>query len=68
MSGVGIARSRLAQERKHWRKDRPFGFVAKPQSKADGSTDLLIWDCVIPGKKDTLWDNGYYPLTLRFSE
>jgi hypothetical protein len=33
-----------------------------------GSTDMLVWDCVIPGKKDTLWDTAYLPLVLRFSE
>ena len=26
----GIARARLQQERKQWRKDRPFGFFARP--------------------------------------
>jgi hypothetical protein len=34
MSSVALAR--LAQERKNWRKDHPFGFVAKPEGKADG--------------------------------
>ena len=39
-----------------WRKDHPIGFVARPRSKADGSTDLLNWDVVIPiGKKDTMF-------------
>ena len=64
----GIARGRLSQERKHWRRDKPFGMHARPQSKADGSTDLLIWDCIIPGKKATTWDGAFLPLTLRFSE
>jgi len=68
MAGVGIARSRLAQESKTWRKDHPFGFVAKPQTKADGAVELLVWDCIVPGKKDTLWSEGFYPITLRFSE
>mmetsp|Transcript_24748 Transcript_24748/g.29962 ORF Transcript_24748/g.29962 Transcript_24748/m.29962 type:complete len:162 (+) Transcript_24748:96-581(+) len=65
---AGIARSRLAQERKHWRKDHPFAFVARPHTEADGTTDLLVWDCIIPGKKGTKWAGGYYPLTLRFTE
>lgn len=30
--------------------------------------NLLKWDCQIPGKKDTLWDLGFYPLTMEFSE
>jgi ubiquitin-conjugating enzyme E2 I len=55
---VGIAKSRLAQERKTWRKDYPFGFVAKPQTKEDGAVDLLVWNCIVPGNKDTLWSNN----------
>ena len=26
------------------------GFVAKPRNKADGTQDIMVWDCVIPGK------------------
>lgn len=32
----GTALSRLSQERKSWRKDHPFGFVAKPETAPDG--------------------------------
>jgi hypothetical protein len=32
-------------------QDHPFGFVARPRSLPDGSTDLLKWECVVPGKK-----------------
>ena len=31
-----IARNRLTEERKAWRKDKPFGFFARPESKPDG--------------------------------
>ncbi|XP_052884859.1 SUMO-conjugating enzyme SCE1-like isoform X2 [Gossypium arboreum] len=62
----GIARSRLAEERKAWRKNHPHGFVAKPMSAPDGSVNLLVWHCVIPGKTD--WEGGYFPLTINFSE
>ena len=64
----GIARSRLAEERKVWRKDRPHGFFARPATGKDGAVNLLKWDCQIPGKKDTLWDLGFYPLSMEFSE
>ena len=37
MASGGVTLSRLSQERKNWRKDHPFGFVAKPESKPDGS-------------------------------
>ncbi|KAK8934610.1 SUMO-conjugating enzyme SCE1 [Platanthera zijinensis] len=67
MSG-GIARGRLAEERKAWRKNHPHGFVAKPETLADGSVNLMIWHCTIPGKQGTDWEGGYFPLTLHFSE
>ena len=63
----GIARGRLAEERKVWRKDRPHGFVARPET-VDGAVNLLRWGCSIPGKKDTLWFSGHYPRTMEFSE
>lgn len=91
----GIARGRLTEERKAWRKNHPHvcfllsfsftfqpffffnslanprlicfnclicftlllrcngffqGFVAKPETALDGSVNLLIWHCTIPGK------------------
>jgi hypothetical protein len=52
---ASIARDRLTQERKEWQKDHPFGFYAKPQRGADGSTNLLVWECGIPAKKDSPW-------------
>ncbi|KAL5209801.1 hypothetical protein ABZP36_005424 [Zizania latifolia] len=50
MSG-GIARGRLAEERKAWRKNHPHGFVAKPETMADGTVNLMVWHCTIPGKQ-----------------
>ncbi|CAN4092669.1 unnamed protein product [Withania somnifera] len=41
MSG-GIARGRLAEERKEWRQNHPHDFVAKPESGADGSVSLMV--------------------------
>ncbi|GJU04932.1 SUMO-conjugating enzyme SCE1 [Tanacetum coccineum] len=49
MSG-GIARGRLTEERKAWRKNHPHGFVAKPESLPDGTVNLMVWHCTIPGK------------------
>ncbi|XWS21230.1 hypothetical protein CRYUN_Cryun30bG0037600 [Craigia yunnanensis] len=68
MLSGGIARSRLTEERKDWRKTHPHGFVAKPETSPDGSVNLMVWHSVIPGKKGTDWDGGYFPLTLHFSE
>eukprot|EP00624_Nannochloropsis_granulata_P007750 evm.model.NODE_9350_length_5859_cov_25.566992.2 len=67
MSG-GIARGRLQEERKAWRKDHPHGFVARPTTGADGSMNLMVWDCGIPGKEGTDWDGGVYKVTMEFSE
>jgi ubiquitin-conjugating enzyme E2 I len=64
----GIARGRLAEERKAWRKDHPPGFFAKPITNADGSLNIMYWTCGIPGKKGTPWENGIFPLTIEFSD
>ena len=39
----GVAEGRLQQERKNWRKDHPFGFVAKPETRPDGSVNMFVW-------------------------
>lgn len=62
-----LAITRLAEERKQWRKDHPFGFVAKPISNPDGSLDLLKWECAIPGKIGTPWEGGLYRINLYFN-
>lgn len=46
----GIARGRLTEERKQWRLDHPVGFYARPEKK-DGQTNLMKWECGIPGKE-----------------
>lgn len=28
----------------------------------------MKWKCHIPGKPNTDWDGGYFPLTMEFSE
>ncbi|XP_041762364.1 SUMO-conjugating enzyme UBC9-like [Anopheles merus] len=66
MSGIAIRR--LYEERKAWRKDHPFGFVAKPVKNSDGSIDLMTWECAVPGKKGTLWEGGLYKLRMLFLE
>ncbi|KAM3369103.1 hypothetical protein ACQJBY_017163 [Aegilops geniculata] len=44
------------------------GFVAKPETLPDGSVNLMVWRCVIPGKPGTDWEGGYFPLTLQFDD
>ena len=57
----GIALGRLAEERKAWRKDHPFGFVAKPKTNEDGTLNLMHWECVIPGRSQSLLSEFYPP-------
>ncbi|EGG14906.1 putative E2 enzyme Ubc9 [Cavenderia fasciculata] len=64
----GIALSRLTEERKLWRKDHPYGFYARPLTNPDGTTNMFIWQCGIPGVEKTIWEGGVYPMTIEFSE
>lgn len=60
--------NRLKKERKDWRSDHPFGFVAKPmENKEDGSVNMLKWICEIPGPKGSPWEDGTYTMTMDFS-
>ena len=63
-----LSTTRLAKERKDWRKDHPAGFYAKPKKNPDSSTNLLHWTCGIPGKEGTEWAGGMYKIRLEFSE
>jgi ubiquitin-conjugating enzyme E2 I len=65
---MSLAQSRLREERKQWRKDKPFGFWARPATAADGTMNLMMWDAGIPGKDGTIWEGGEFHLTMQFSE
>ena len=65
---AGIARGRLRAERKAWRKDHPYGFYARPTQNEDGSNNLMLWSCGIPGKDGTDWAGGVYKLTMAFPD
>ena len=67
MSG-GIARGRLVEERKAWRRDHPYGFYARPVAKGDGSSNIMSWMAGIPGKEGTDWEGGVYKVSMEFSE
>ncbi|KAG0657649.1 E2 SUMO-conjugating protein ubc9 [Rhodotorula mucilaginosa] len=64
----GISERRLAEERKQWRKDHPYGFWAKPKKAADGTLDMKTWETGIPGKEGTIWEGAVYPVTLLFPD
>jgi ubiquitin-conjugating enzyme E2 I len=59
--------NRLKKERKTWRSDHPFGFVAKPTLAGDGTMNMLRWECEIPGPKESPWEGGVYKMTIDFS-
>lgn len=54
--------------RKQWRKDHPFGFVAKPAKTSQGVLDLKKWECSIPGKEKTIWEGGLFRVELHFPD
>ena len=62
-----VCLNRLIEERKAWRKARPFGFSAKPDTGADGEVDLTRWSCIVPGKEGTIWEGAALPVTITFS-
>ena len=64
----GIAQARLSEERKAWRKDHPFGFIARPMKNPDGTLNLMLWEYGIPGKKNTPWDGGLYRGQMIFKD
>ncbi|VDP16784.1 unnamed protein product [Soboliphyme baturini] len=66
MSGIAVAR--LAEERKAWRKDHPFGFIAAPSKNPDGTLNLYSWECGIPGRAGTPWEGGLYRLKMLFKD
>ena len=66
---MSLAQARLREERKTWRRDKPFGFWARPkQDPKTGALDLLTWEAGIPGKEGSIWEGGEYFLTMQFSE
>ena len=54
--------------RKAWRKDHPFGFVARPMKTPQGALDLKHWDCAIPGRDKTIWEGGLFKLEVLFPD
>lgn len=52
---------------KQWRKDHPFGFVARPV-KNGLALDLQEWECAIPGKDKTIWEGGLFKLKMKFPD
>ena len=54
------------QERKNWRKDHPPNFVAKPQLRPDGTSNLMKWDIKIPARPASAWYPGILSAEMSF--
>lgn len=67
-ASMSPASKRLAEERKAWKKDHPYGFTAIPETGPDGQTNLLKWKAIVPGKQGTPWEGGHYILSMEFTE
>lgn len=63
-----IALDRLIIEKRDYKKQRQFGFYAKPSKNKDGTLNMFKWECGIPGPKDCPWEGGIYELTLEFPD
>ena len=55
----------VEQERKKW-LNNTSEFAAKPMRKSNGSLDMYKWRCIIPGRKNTSWEGGFYKLEMTF--
>ncbi|KAK2962386.1 putative SUMO-conjugating enzyme UBC9-B [Blattamonas nauphoetae] len=64
----GIARTRLMNEHKAFRKDHKVGFYGSPEKREDGTSDLFKWICGIPGPIGSIWEGGSYRLIMEFTE
>lgn len=42
--------------------------MARPTKNADGTINLMKWECAVPGKTGTPWEGGLYKLRLIFRE
>jgi ubiquitin-conjugating enzyme E2 I len=58
----------LHQERKRFRTNHSHGFYAKPSNNTDGSLNMSIWQCGIPGKPGTDWQDGLFTLRMNFPD
>lgn len=64
-------RARLLEERKLWRRknayqnevDSMHGFHARPREN-----NLMIWECVVPGKRGTIFQGAQFPVYIVFRD
>jgi ubiquitin-conjugating enzyme E2 A len=54
---------RLIRDFKQIKHDAPVGINASPLPD-----NVMLWNAVIFGPEDTVWEDGIFKLTLKFSE
>lgn len=57
---------RLLQERENWRRDRPFGYSARPVLTPSNTLNLQLWTCVVPGPEGSAFEGEALTLEVRF--
>ncbi|SPP86526.1 blast:SUMO-conjugating enzyme UBC9 [Drosophila guanche] len=60
--------NRMKEELKQFELNPIPGFVASPSKNKDGTLNWKIWECVVPGLKSTLWEQGRYHVCLYYSD
>ncbi|KAL9170652.1 hypothetical protein ABFS82_04G160200 [Erythranthe guttata] len=58
-----MARKRLAKEFIDLQRGQPAGISVTPQPE-----NIMLWNAVISGPEDSIWDGGSFKLTLEFTE
>ncbi|KAH8325900.1 hypothetical protein KR067_009749, partial [Drosophila pandora] len=53
-------------ERKSWNRSHPAGFEAHPSRNSDGTLNLMVWQCAVPGRKCTPLEACQYKLKIFF--
>lgn len=60
------AKRKLLKLYKNYKEDKDadeLGILAAPDQN-----DLFTWNCIIQGPKDTIWDEGYFHIVIKFTK
>ena len=67
MSSIDWCIDRLKAERSDWRKDHPYGYVAKPIKFPNGLTNFMVWECIVPYKPSSDTQEKFYNIKIIFT-
>jgi ubiquitin-conjugating enzyme E2 A len=57
-----VARRKLVKDYKNIQTDKPHGVTANP------SEQIMVWDSLIYGAEDSIWEGAIFRLSLEFTE